>query len=471
MSLRKRIAQELADWRPFFFHRSTGSGFHHLYPQRWNWSTIVRPLDRHLKAHIDSSLVPAQIFNLRYFWLDGVLAALSENFYLGFLPLFALALGATNGQVGWLTAVANLTGAIAFLPGARLAERGSRKLVVLWSGGGIARLMLLAMALLPVLSDKGWLLIWLLIGLNGLRAFMSNLGNPAWTAIVADLVPDYVRGRYFSDRNIAMGLAALAATPLAGYLINLGNGRFGLTEFGYQFVLIMAFAFGMVSTFSYSRIREPVRTRSAVVKHHPGDLWRTVKQSPGFTGLVVSAFIWNLALQVAAPFFNVYLVNNFQASTTTIGLLVSISSLMALFGQRYFGRLVDIKGTFWVMMVCGFIIPLLPLGWVFITAPWHVGLINTLGGFVWAGYNLANFNMLLLLTPDKDRPRAVALYQTAVFTSAFIGPLIGGHLADVASFKLIFGLSFAGRASAMILFYLFVIRRVFPSGREKRIAS
>lgn len=464
MSIGKRLAQEITDWRAHLLQRLSSGATDHLRPQRWNWSAVIRPLDRRLIEQTDNTLIPAQIFSLRYFWLDGLFAAISENFYLSFVPLFALAFGATSGQVGWLTAVANLAGAIAFFPGARLAERGPRKQVVLWSGGGIARLMLLAMALLPLFSNQGWLLIWLLIGLNGLRAFMGNLANPAWTSIVADLVPDHIRGRYFSSRNMAMGMAALLVTPLAGRLISLGNGRFNLPELGYQLVFFLAFAFGIVSTISYSRIQEPVRPLLTTIRHHRGDLRRTLQQSPGFIGLIASAFVWNLSLQIAAPFFNVYLVNDFQASTTTIGLLASVSSLMALFGQQVFGRLMDEKGTFWVLLVCGFTIPLLPLGWVFITAPWQVGLINTLGGFVWAGYNLANFNMLLLLTPNKDRPRAVALYQTAVFASAFIGPLIGGYLADAISFKLIFGLSFAGRLLGMVIFYLFVTRRVFPTG-------
>ena len=456
--------QEITDWRA---HHSPRHGVvDHLRPQRWNWSAVIRPLDRRLIEQTDNVLVPTQIFGLRYFWLDGLFAAISENFYLGFIPLFALAFGATSGQVGWLTAVANLAGAVAFFPGARLAERGPRKRLVLWSGGGIARFMLLGMALLPLVSQKGWLLIWLLIGLNGLRAFMSNLANPAWTSIVADLVPDHVRGRYFSNRNMAMGMAALVVTPLAGRLIGLGNGRFGLPDLGFQFVFFLAFAFGIVSTFSYSRIEEPVRLLPTTIQHHRGDLWRILRQSPGFIGLVASAFVWNLSLQVAAPFFSVYLVNEFQASTTTIGLVAAVSSLTAMFGQPFFGRLLDRKGTFWVMLVCGFTIPVLPLAWAFITAPWQVGLINTLGGFVWAGYNLANFNMLLLLTPDKDRPRTVALYQTAVFASAFIGPLIGGYLADAVSFKLIFGLSFVGRLLGMIIFYLFVIRQVFPTGHK-----
>ena len=99
----------------------------HLRPQRWNLSAIIRQLDRRLVEQTDNILVPTQIFSLRYFWLDGFFAAVSENFYLSFIPLFALAFGATSGQVGWLTAVANLAGAVALFPGARLAERGRKK--------------------------------------------------------------------------------------------------------------------------------------------------------------------------------------------------------------------------------------------------------------------------------------------------------------------------------------------------------
>ena len=120
-------------------------------------------------------------------------------------------------------------------------------------------------------------------------------------------------------------------------------------------------------------------------------------------------------------------------------MLAAISSLSALVGQRVFGRLLDRKGAYWVQTVTGLIIPLAPLAWAFITAPWQVGIINSFTGFLWAGYNLSNFNLLLELTPDDQRPRAVALYQTVVFGSAVVGPLIGGFLVDSAGFKFVFG--------------------------------
>lgn len=439
--------------------RRMSAAVDHLRPHRWNWGALVRPLDERLAHQSDQPLPRPTIRTLRYFWLDGLFAAISENFHLSFLPLFALAYGASNGQVGWLTALGNLLGAMALFPGARLVEkRGERKGIVVWYTGVGGRLMLLLLALFPfVIGQPMWGIVLIII-LNGLRAFLFNLSNPAWTSMVADMVPDFVRGRYFSSRNMVMGAAALIVAPLAGIIIRQLNGMGGHPYLGFQAVFFCAFLFGVISTLSFHRIAEPPLNEQQNPPHHRGDTRRLLRQNVPFLGLVISAFIWGMALQVAAPFFNVYLVRQFDAGAGTIGALAAVSSLMALVGQVVFGRLLDKKGALWVQVVCGFTIPVLPLAWIFITAPWQVGLINTLGGFIWAGYTLSNFSLLLELTPEQARPRAVALYQTVVFTSAVLGPLLGGYLADTVSFQLIFGLSGSGRMVGMVIFLLVTVR-------------
>lgn len=434
-------------------------------PHRWNWYAIVRPLDRRIATQADEPQTPEKIRSLRYFWLDGLFAAISENFYLGFVTLFALAYGASKGQVGLVTAAGNLFGAISLFPGARLVERwGQRKSVVVWSAGGVSRIVLLVMALFPFLIDHPALGVGLIVLLNGVRAFTANLSNPAWTSMVADLVPTPMRGRYFSSRNVAMGVAALLVAPLAGRLISAGNhwaqsAMFANTHvLGYQLVFFLAFAFGMISTFAFQRIAEPAMTEEEARPHRRGDLRRALRQHPEFIWLVIGAFVWNTSLQIAAPFFNVYMVQVLGATTTMVGLVASVSSLSSLIGQRFWGHWMDKKDAFWVQMVTGFLIPFLPFSWIFITQPWHVSIINTFGGFWWAGYNLANFNLLLVMTPDDQRSRAVALFQTVVFTSAVVGPVLGGYLADAVSFKLIFFISFAGRMVGAVIFAWFVVR-------------
>lgn len=242
-----------------------------------------------------------------------------------------------------------------------------------------------------------------------------------------------------------MGVATLLITPLAGWLVSIGNLDEALPVRGYQVIFLLAFGVGLFSTWSFQRIPEPESQAQTLPKHQRGDLRRAIRKSPGFLGLVISAFIWNMALQMAAPFFNVYLVNRLGASIAQVGWLIGVFSLSALVGQQLFSRLLDRKGAIRVQQITGLLIPGLPLAWIFVTAPWQVAFINACGGLLWAGYNLSNFNLLLELSPDEQRPRAVALYQTAVFGSAILGPLMGGYLADLVSFHFIFGLSGVGR--------------------------
>jgi MFS family permease len=438
--------------------RRFSATFDHLLPHRWNWTAPLRPLDRSLARQADEPLPFSQVRSQRFFWLDGLFASISDHFYLGFIPLYALAMGATSAQVGWLTSVANLSGAVSLFPGARLIEKtGRRKPIVVISGGVLARLTLLALAFIPLLVDSAEMAIFLVVLFEGARAFAASLANPAWTELAADLVPPGQRSRYFGSRNIAMGVAALVIAPMAGRLIQLVNQELDAPLPGYQLVFFLAFLFGTLSTLSYQRIVEPPATR-AVVEHHRGDLRRALKASPLFLGFVASAVIWNLALQVAGPFFSIYLVQELGAGAAMVGLLAAVSSFTSLLGQRFFARLQDRRGALWVQLATGLVIPLAPLAWAFITAPWHVIFINTATGFLWAGYNLASFNQLLELTPDEQRARAVALYQTAVFSSAVLGPLVGGYLSTAAGFRLVFVLSGGGRFLATVLLLALVAR-------------
>lgn len=455
-------------WQKFPVQRRLNALVDHARPHRWNWSWLVRPLDRSLARQVARAPGATTVRNLRYFWLDGLFSAMSESFYLGFIPLFALAYGASNGQVGLLAALVNLAGAIALFPGARLVEQlGWRKPLVIGSAGLAGRFLLLFLALIPFLTREPVLAITLIVLADSARGFFNSLANPAWTSLVADLVPDVLRGRYFGSRNLAMGVAALVVAPLAGRIIAAGNAARSDAFVGYQLIFLLAFVFGLVSTANFQAIKEQAPAVGPVQRHHRGDLRHALRRQPAFIGLVISSFVWNMALQVAGPFFNVYLVTDFAATTTTIGLLAAVSSLTALIGHRLFGHLLDRKGAIWVQLLTGGLIPALPLAWVFITAPWQVAIINTFGGLLWAGYTLSNFNLLLALAPDDQRPRAVALYQMAVFFSAVAGPLLGGYLVDTLGFRVSFATSFAGRCLAMGLFFWLT---VLPIRRRPEMA-
>jgi MFS family permease len=415
-------------------------------PQRLRPAALIGEVDASIERLSAEPLSTHAVRNLRFFWFDGVFSTVSGNFYANFVTLFALAYGATNAQVGQLSAIGSLLAALALLPGAWvIGAVGKRKPIVMWAGAGISRMLLLVWAFMPFVVHQANAAIWAIIILNALIAFMGYFANPAWTSMVADIVPLAMRGRYFSNRNVVMSVMALGVVPLAGWLVTAGNRLPGLPMAGYQLVFLLAFATGMISTYSFGKIEE--RVDPAVSGRRPRliETARMLKSSPGFLGFVSSAFVWNMGLQVAGPFFNVYLVSHLGADTTAVGLLTAVSSLAALLTQPWLGRLADRKGSLWMQAVFGMLIPLMPLGWLVVTAPWQVTFINIASGVWWAAYNLANFNLLLEMAPAEARADAAAFYQFVVVAAAVIGPLAGGYLADALGFKLIFVLSSALR--------------------------
>ncbi len=401
---------------------------------------------------------------LRLFLLDGVLWNISDSFVLAYQTLYVLALGGTTAQVGQLTAVTNLAGAAALIPGAWFSEMwGRRKTLIVVFGGIISRLPLLLLALLP-LAFTGQAAIYAAMALLAIRLFGDNFAKPAWTSFTADLIPLRVRGSYFSSRNFAMAGAAFVTVPLFGILIrNLG----GLN--GYQVSWFLVFIAAAASVVAFTFIKD-----TPTVAHPPSTSLREIAgdmlaERP-FIIFTAVTLLWNLALQLAGPFFNVYLVQDMGASAAMVGIVTAVNSVSGLAGQRWFGRYYSRLGDMGIFRITGLVIPFLPVLWAIITAPWQVGIINSLGGFMWAGYNLAQFNLLLALTPAKGRERFAAVYQTAVFLPAFFAPLIGAWLADMLGFRLVFLVSGAGRLIATLLF-IYLVGASTRAAKEKASAA
>lgn len=421
---------------------------------------FLRPLSSHIRR-ICGQLGPRRLSGLKWFWTDGLFAQAAESFSTDYVPLFALAAGASAGGIGLLAAIASLLSIAGFLPGALIASRlRARKTFILATGYGASRLMLPLLAVLAVFWSPGPLLVGLIIAVNAIRILAGSFGNPAWTSLVADLVPVEARGRYFASRNMAIGLAALAASPLAGQIIGTINGRTVHALRGYQVSFLLAFALGAASTILFSRVPEPPARRPAMPRGKARGFLDLIRRNPPFAWLAASSLVWGVSLTMATPFFNVYLVTALGGNAASVGTAAGVFALAGLFGQAAFGRLVDRRGSRAVLVLTGFLIPIFPLLWALATAPLHVYLINVGSGFLWAGYNLANFNILLEMSPPEDRESAIGIYQSVVAASAVVGPLVGGLLAGAVGYQAVFVLSGLGRLAGTGLFLAMVQRRI-----------
>jgi MFS family permease len=425
------------------------------------WLGLSRTFNQHIHGGDWADSQPGSVrHNLRWFWFDGFFSAASDNIVLTYLVLYVLSLGASGAQIGWMSSLASLSATLILLPGAALVERiGRRKQITLAAGGIGARLFILVLVLAPI-GFSGQELVSAAIILVVLRDTLGNLALPAWVSLTADIVPITWRGRYFGLRNIYMTIASIVVVLTMGELITRTE-----QPLGYQIALAVAFGLGMISTFSFAQIREAPNPPARSILHMQKDKYSIISYlsplltMPSLLAFSLTSALWNFSLNIAGPFFNVYMVQVLGATPTMVGFLGIISSLSGLPAQQILGSWVDRWGPRRIMMVTGFLIPILPFAWLFISATWQIIPINILSGFLWAGYSLSSFNLLLEMTLPENRARTSALYQVLTSFALAVGAAFGGVLVSIFSYKAVFLASAIGRWLAAFLFARFVSKR------------
>ena len=385
---------------------------------------------------------------MRIFWWYGFLIAAASAFADSYVTLYALALGASSLQIGTLASTARMLEMLAPIPGAQwAARRGLRKPVVVIAYG-LARIALLGALLVPFFLN-GQAAIFAIIAFFALRAGLGSLGMPAWTALAGAITPPERRGRYFSSRKMVMAFASMLFVPLAGQII-----EWFVVPVGYQVVFTISIVISAIALFIYARIPE---TPSEVSKKKGEGMQEFLSALTGnreFLLFALTAIVWNFAWQFGGPYFSVYQVNALQTTPRVMGLLATVSALARVIGQFFWGRVVDRHGSRWTRAVCTLIIPVLPFLWLPMTQSWHALFVNIPSAFLWAGYELSNFNLLLELPDAKKQTQAIAAYTTLIGLANIAGPLVGGQVLDSLGYAWNFSISGFGRLFGALLFIL-----------------
>jgi len=116
------------------------------------------------------------------------------------------------------------------------------------------------------------------------------------------------------------------------------------------------------------------------------------------------------------------------------------------------------RGALWLARMALVVLPTLPIMWFFLDRPWMVLAPNLFGGFMWAAFNLANFQLLLEVTPEQHREEYVAVFHMTVFAALFAAPFAGSALIAALGYRSTFLVSGLSRLISTSLFF-FAVKR------------
>ncbi|WP_310481783.1 MFS transporter [Chamaesiphon sp. VAR_48_metabat_403] len=388
--------------------------------------------------------------------IDGVFAAIYSNLTSGvLLSNFLIKLQANSFEVGILAAIPMLANVVQPL-GAWWGDRAQSRRNYCASVNIPARcvwiLLAIGIALYTqhLLDDRATIL-WTMVVVS-VSHLLGGLGSATWLSWMADLVPSKLRGRYFSIRNTAANLTSLIVVAIAGFWV--ANYPSGEIE-AYQIALGVAIVAGIISMFyqwqmvDISPSRHEVATadrfedNSILVPatpdldspQHPSAI-ATFLQDRHFLGFTICFSAWMFALNLSAPFFNLYLLQDLEIDVSWVTLYNSLTSAANLALLIPFGRWSDRIGTRIPLVVMGLVMAVLPLLWLGVGKDafslWlGLPLLFILNGGASAAIDLCINNLQIEIAHDRHQAQYFGINAALGGISGFLGTCLGGILANL----------------------------------------
>jgi MFS family permease len=358
-------------------------------------------------------------------WKEGVVAQVMISIFDYYLIPYALFLGANNQMVGLLVALPNLMASLTQFIAVRGVEIAGTRRNVLIRGIGLQAILLMPVVLLGVIPLPGKIPI--LIVLITIYRVLGSFIGPAWGSLVSDYLPEGQRGQYFGWRQRMVSIAGIAGISFWGSLLYLL--KFISQGFAFAVLFSAAVIFRFISFYFVRKMAD--------VPVHPAPgadftFWMFIRRfrESNFVKFILYATGITFAIQLASPYFSVHLLKNLHFNYLSY-MAVNLASVVAgIAAFPLWGRNADIVGNAKVLKSTSFMIPLVPLMWMFARNVYELVLIEMFSGFVFSGFSLAASNFIYDAVSPAKRVRCLGYYNVINGGAIFLGATLGGYLSD-----------------------------------------
>lgn len=348
-----------------------------------------------------------------------------------FLVAMALLLGASNLQIGLLAALPTFTNIFQLLS-IWLVRRYNNRRGISVVCALLARIPLVVVGILSFFASGS---IQLLIFFLFFYYFFASIAGLSWNAWMKDLVPGSQLGTYFSRRSGKMQTLNVALSLCLAFIIDYIKDNYPFYELTvYSIMFIIAGIIGIAGAFILAKVPEP---QSYLARENIFQLFKRPLKDANFRKLLLFNSAWVFALNLAIPFFTVYMLKHLGLSMTYVIGLTVVSQLCSIFTIRMWGRFSDRYSNKTILAIAAPVYILCIIGWCFVGIYSRflanivlLVFIHIFTGIATAGINLSLTNIGLKLAPNEHAIVYLSTKNiiTAVFSS--VAPLIGGVLAD-----------------------------------------
>ena len=359
---------------------------------------------------------------------DGMSHSVMLGFGETYLGPFGIFLQATTLQVGILSTLPQLFGAVMQWTGAIRMDRFPSRRQVIVGGTLFQGLLWIPICLLPFLFGRGEVAVWLLMGFVLLYQGANGAIVPIWNSLIGDLVEPHIRGRFFGNRNRLAGMSTFVSLLMGGCVLHL-FAWWDHTAVGFLIIFLAAFLARLNSVHWLKRYADPEFRLS------PEQIFtfrQFLRRSPhsNFAKFVFFVAAVNFGVSFSGPYFALYMLRDLHLSYLEFTAVTAAAAVSQFLTFRYWGGLSDRFGNKKILNLCGWGVGLVPMLWLVSHNLGYLMGIQAYAGFVWAGFNLSAANFMFdAVTPPK-RARCVAYQGLVNGVCILFGSVCGGIAAS-----------------------------------------
>lgn len=351
-------------------------------------------------------------------------AQAAEQLSLAAVPIVAvLALGAGPGEIGLLATAQTLPFLLTAIPLGLLADRWSRKWLMMVSE--VLRALALVALLAAAVSGQ------LSISLLAILGFLGAIGTVGFSVTAPALVPSLVGRDDLAKANGRLELArstAFAAGPaLAGALVSWA---------GASSAFVLAALLSTSAVLMLTKLTEPAR--AAAAPRHPllelKDGASLVWSSPLLRPILLTAIAWNMAWFVLQAAYVPYAVRTLGLSAAQVGFTLAIYGVGMMLGAVIAPRVVAAI-PFGRAIQVGPMVSVLAAAVMLGTLWWPTGAMAALSFFLFGVgpiiWTITSITLRQTVTPIAMLGRVSALFLTVNMGARPIGAAMGGLVGEV----------------------------------------
>ncbi len=370
--------------------------------------------------------------------VDGALSAVMGSLAGGmFLMGFALKiLKAQPQQIGILASLPMFANLVQIFGSIIIEKTGKKKPLCFWSVL-LSRALWILIVLLPfkIFAPLSDFRIWVVVAVIGSSSIFGSLAGIAWLAWMSDLVPDNIRGSYFGKRNMIASACGMVVVLLGGKFITLWEARFSeQNPYGFILLFILGLAAGLAAIWFLARIPEAESEKKDTGAGFNFSVFFKPLQDRNFLILILFVSAWMFAIQLAGPFYGVFMIEHLKIDFSNITIFGTFATLATLLMMKIWGPISDKLGNKPIIIVSGWILILIPFIWILaLPGKYYLPVLTAhiLSGAFMAGAALSQFNILIKLSPKEGRSIYLALFAAITGLIGAVAPIIGGTLSKV----------------------------------------